>query len=113
MITIVKCKTLKSYTLGRCSFPILAQKFTNKKLCGGVFGILLLLIFYVKKAHIETDCPFWAVCPLDHIEEANQLTEVIILPPVQPDRCVQTASMYKGMIWMSILVNCSVCSRIS
>ena len=61
-------------------------------------------MFYVQKPYNGTDCPLWALCMLDDLETANQLSEVMILPPVQPDRCVQTASMYKGMIVMIFLV---------
>ena len=64
-------------------------------------------MFYLQKPYYGTDCPFWALSKHDEVGPANQLTEVIILPPVQPDRCVQTATMYKGMIEAILLVNCS------
>ena len=107
MLTIVKCTKLKSSTLAHCSFQIRTRKSTFKKLCGGMFGTLILLMFYFQKPYNGTDCPFWALCKLDEVGPDNQLSAVIILPPVHPDRCVQTASMYKGMIEAILQVNCS------
>ena len=54
-------------------------------------GLLLLLIIYVQTVQIGSDCPFWTAYQI-----GDQLSEVKLLPAVQPDRCVQTATMYKG-----------------
>ena len=73
-------------------FPILGRMFTSRRICGGTLGLLLLLMFYVQTVQIGADCPFWAVCQIE-----SELREVELLPAVQPDRCVRTATMYKGI----------------
>ena len=49
-------------------------------------------MFYVQTVQIGADCPFWAVCQIE-----SELREVELLPAVRPDRCVRTATMYKGI----------------
>jgi len=57
---------------------------------------LLLWILYSGMVHNFTNCHSYKVCQLNQINNTDYLREVMVLPQVTPDRCVQTAKMFQG-----------------